>query len=212
MRRAIWIAGCMMTCFLSCTNAQERSPKQNIIMENNETKATAYFGAGCFWCVEAAFMDLKGVDSVKSGYMGGTTKNPTYKEVCTGKTGHAEIVSIQYQPKLISFEKLLEVFFMVHDPTQLNRQGNDIGTQYRSAIFYTTDVQERIAKQAIDALQQAKVYKLPIVTEVTPASDFYPAEAYHDNYYNLNKNESYCQVVVRPKIEKIRKAFADYLK
>ncbi|OJU78435.1 MAG: peptide-methionine (S)-S-oxide reductase [Bacteroidetes bacterium 47-18] len=172
----------------------------------------AVFGAGCFWCVEASFMDLKGVDSVKSGYTGGTTANPTYKEVCTGHTGHAEVLYIIYRPEIISYDKLLEVFFMVHDPTQLNRQGNDIGTQYRSEVFYTTPEQKDQAEKAIKALEQAGVYDRPIVTRISPLTVFYPAEAYHDNYFNLHPEEGYCQVVVRPKMEKIRKAFADYMK
>lgn len=180
-------------------------------VQNTHT-AIAVFGAGCFWCVEAAFMDLQGVDSVKSGYTGGTTIDPTYKEVCTGNTGHAEVLYVTYRPEVISFEKLLEVFFMVHDPTQLNRQGNDIGTQYRSEIFYTTPTQKEQAETAIKALKDAGVYDQPIITRLSALTTFYPAEAYHDNYFNLHPEEGYCQMVVRPKVEKIRKAFSNIMK
>lgn len=184
----------------------------NNSVTDSATVSVAVFGAGCFWCIEASFKDLKGVDSVKSGYTGGTTTNPTYKEVCSGNTGHAEVLYIEYNPQIISYTTLLEVFFMVHDPTQLNRQGNDVGTQYRSEIFYTSDLQKETAENAIAALSDAKVYPQPIVTKISKLDTFYPAEAYHDNYYELNPDQGYCQLVVRPKVEKIRKAFADYLK
>lgn len=173
---------------------------------------TATFGAGCFWCVEAVFQSLKGVVSVNSGYMGGTTVNPTYKEVCTGLTGHAEVARIIYDPEVLSFDDLLEVFWFTHDPTTLNRQGNDIGTQYRSVIFYHNDLQKERAFYFKNNLNDQNTYGSPVVTEITSATAFYPAEDYHMDYFNRNGNEPYCQMVVKPKVEKFKKAFADKLK
>lgn len=172
----------------------------------------ATFGAGCFWCVEACFMDLAGVISVTSGYTGGHTQNPTYKEVCEGTTGHAEVARIVFDDELISFDELLELFWFVHDPTQLNRQGNDIGTQYRSAIFYHDEIQKELAEKYKKQLTEEGVWADPIVTEITPIGDFYAAEDYHMNYFALNPENPYCQAAVRPKVEKFKKVFAEKLK
>lgn len=169
-------------------------------------------GAGCFWCVETIFQELKGVQKVVSGYMGGQTKNPTYKEVCSGTTGHAEVAQITFDPSVVSLSEILEVFFQTHDPTQLNRQGNDIGTQYRSAIFYHTEAQKEEAGKIMTALKSSGAWERPIVTELTKASQFYPAEDYHQNYYNLNSEQPYCQYVIRPKLDKFKKVFKDKAK
>jgi peptide-methionine (S)-S-oxide reductase len=174
---------------------------------------TATFATGCFWCTEAIFEELNGVLSVTSGYSGGTVANPTYKEVCTGETGHAECVQIVYEPNKITFDELLEVFFEVHDPTSLNRQGADVGTQYRSAIFYHNDEQKQKAEYYKNELNKSVAYDKAIVTEVTAFSKFYPAEDYHQEYYENNKNSNpYCSVVIRPKLEKFQKVFAKKLK
>ncbi|MCS7003923.1 MAG: peptide-methionine (S)-S-oxide reductase MsrA [Cytophagales bacterium] len=172
----------------------------------------ATFGAGCFWCVEAIFQRVNGVEKVVSGYMGGTTINPTYKEVCSGKTGHAEVCQITYNPAIISYEELLEIFFQTHDPTTLNRQGNDIGTQYRSVIFYHTPIQKELAENVKQKLTEAKIFKNPIVTEISPAKTFYPAEDYHQNYFNNNPHQPYCAFVIAPKVEKFQKVFKEKLK
>lgn len=180
-------------------------------MESNELK-TATFGAGCFWCTEAVFLNVNGVSKVVSGYSGGKVKNPSYKEVCTGLTGHAEVTQITYDPKVVSYEDLLEVFWNTHDPTTLNRQGADEGTQYRSAVFYNDEEQKKIAEQYKKQLEAAHVYKSPIVTEISPLINFYLAEDYHQNYYALNANQGYCQYVIRPKVEKFKKQFSAKLK
>jgi methionine-S-sulfoxide reductase len=179
---------------------------------SNGNLETATLGAGCFWCVEAVFDDLKGVEDVVSGYSGGHAENPTYQQVCTSATGHAEVVQIKFNPEEISFREILYVFFAVHDPTTLNRQGNDIGTQYRSAIFYHSDEQKRIAEEVIREISEQKIYDDPIVTEVTEFTNFYPAEDYHQEYFANNPNQPYCAAVVAPKVAKFRKAFADRLK
>jgi peptide-methionine (S)-S-oxide reductase len=173
---------------------------------------TITFGAGCFWCVEAIFSDLNGVEKVVSGYAGGSVKNPSYKEVCTGSTGHAEVCQILYNPEIITYQELLEVFWQVHDPTTLNRQGGDVGTQYRSAIFYHNEEQRKVAEEFKTTLNQEKVYPDPIVTEITAFTNFYPAEDYHQDYFELNGENPYCKSVVRPKVEKFRKVFNDKLK
>lgn len=173
---------------------------------------TATFGAGCFWCVEAIFQELKGVHKVVSGYMGGHVKRPSYKEVCTGNTGHAEVVQILYDPSVISFAELLEVFWQTHDPTTPNRQGADVGTQYRSVIFYHSEEQRKTAEELKMSLDLSGAYPNPIVTEISPASEFYEAEDYHQNYYALNATAPYCQFVIKPKMDKFRKVFADKLK
>ena len=169
--------------------------------------ALATFGAGCFWCVEAAFQQLKGVTSVFSGYSGGHIENPTYEQVCTGSTGHAEVCQIEYDPEKISYEELLEVFFEIHDPTTLNRQGNDVGTQYRSVIFYHNEDQKKKAEKLKAELDAKGLWKNPIITELLPLSKFYKAEDYHQNYYRNNPNQPYCRVVIKPKLQKFEKVF-----
>ena len=173
---------------------------------------TATFGAGCFWCVEAVFLQLNGVNKVISGYTGGSTKNPDYRSVCTGTTGHAEVVQIEFDPQVISFKELLEVFWHTHDPTTLNKQGNDTGTQYRSAIYYHSETQRSIAEESKVKTDKSELWNDPIVTEITPIGVFYPAEDYHQNYFELNPTQPYCQFVIHPKMKKFTKDFEDKLK
>ena len=173
---------------------------------------TAVFGGGCFWCLEAVFQRLPGVKSVESGYMGGRVENPTYKQVCTGTTGHAEVVRVTFDPNQLSYRDLLDVFFASHDPTTLNRQGNDVGPQYRSVIFYNSDEQRRQAEEMIAELTAAHEFPDPIVTAVEPATIFFVAEGYHQNYFNQNSEQPYCRFIIAPKMEKFRKAFAQKLK
>lgn len=173
---------------------------------------TATLGAGCFWCVEAVFQDLKGVHSVVSGYAGGTVVNPTYQQVCTGNTGHAEVIQITFDPEVISFADLLYVFWRTHDPTTLNRQGPDVGTQYRSAIFYHNEDQKAVAEKSKQETDASGLWPNPIVTEVTPLDSFYPAEEYHQDYYRQNRNQPYCRMVIDPKVRKFRKEFQHKLK
>jgi peptide-methionine (S)-S-oxide reductase len=175
-------------------------------------KEIATLAGGCFWCLEAVFDELKGVASVESGYMGGGTANPTYEQVCSGDTGHAEAVRLTFDPDVVSFKEILEVFFVIHDPTTLNRQGNDAGTQYRSAIFYHSAAQKSAAEQVIARLNSARIYDDPIVTEVVAASQFYVAEDYHQEYFQRNPAQPYCAYVVRPKVAKFRKHFLEKLK
>jgi peptide-methionine (S)-S-oxide reductase len=171
----------------------------------------ATFGNGCFWCTEAVFQRLKGVQSVVSGYSGGWAPNPTYQDVCTGATGHAEALQITYDPAIVSYRDLLEVFWQTHDPTTLNRQGADVGTQYRSAIFYHSDVQQKLAEELKRKLDASGAFDAPIVTEVTAFTAFYPAEDYHQNYYNQNPGAMYCQAIIAPKLAKLKKVFHDKL-
>lgn len=173
---------------------------------------TATLAGGCFWCLEAAFQQLKGVSGVRSGYAGGTVPNPTYEAVCTGRTGHAEVTQIEFDPAVITYRDLLDVFFTIHDPTTLNQQGGDVGTQYRSAIFFQSPDQERTARAAIAELEAQHVWDDPIVTEVVPLTAFYPAEDYHRDYYNRNPSQSYCRAVIAPKVAKLRKHFIEKLK
>ena len=173
---------------------------------------TATLGAGCFWCVEAVFDDLKGVEDVVSGYSNGQTLNPTYQQVCNGDTGHAEVIQIKFDPEVISYRDILKVFFAVHDPTTLNRQGGDVGTQYRSAIFFHSPDQEKIAHEVIAELTAENIWDAPIVTEVTPISNYFPAENYHQEYFANNPNQPYCLAVVAPKVAKFRQKFLDKLK
>lgn len=172
---------------------------------------TAVFAGGCFWCTEAIFQSLKGVKSVMSGYTGGTVPNPTYEQVSDGNTGHAEAIKIEFDPTVISYGDLLTVFFNTHDPTTVNRQGADIGTQYRSAIFYANEEQKKTAENTITELNNAKAYDNPVVTEVKPLTYFYEAEEYHRDYYKNNKSQSYCQLVIAPKLEKMQKRFKELL-
>lgn len=174
--------------------------------------ATATFGSGCFWCTEAVFQNLNGVKSVVSGYAGGHVENPTYEQVCSGDTGHAEVIQIQYDPKIVSYPELLEVFFRTHDPTTLNRQGNDVGTQYRSVIFYHNDEQREIAERVLRELDASGAFNAPIVTEISPISNYSSAETYHQNYFNENPRQSYCAFVIAPKVEKFKKVFKEKLK
>ncbi len=180
--------------------------------ETQSTREVATFGGGCFWCLEAVFELLQGVEYVESGYTGGRVPNPGYKAVCTGSTGHAEVIRVTFDPSAISFRELLQVFFVSHDPTTLNRQGNDVGTQYRSAIYFHSVEQERTAKTLIAELNERRLWPSPIVTEVTAAPEFYKAEDYHQGYYRSNPDQGYCQLVVSPKVAKARKAFAAMLK
>ncbi|TAK00572.1 MAG: peptide-methionine (S)-S-oxide reductase [Candidatus Manganitrophaceae bacterium] len=175
-------------------------------------KETATFGGGCFWCLDAVFADLKGVESAVSGYTGGAVAQPTYRQVCSGTTGHAEVSQITYDPQVISFRELLEVFFTIHDPTTLNRQGADEGTQYRSAVFYHTPEQKAVAEQVIRELNAKGIWDAPIVTEVVPMKEFYRAEEYHQDYYKNNPDQGYCRVVIAPKVAKARKQFLEKLK
>jgi peptide-methionine (S)-S-oxide reductase len=189
-------------------NKTEQSKKEKKKM----SKEVATVAGGCFWCIEAPFDELVGVEKAVSGYSGGHVKNPSYKQVTTGTTGHAEVVQVTFDPSVISYQEILEVLFTLHDPTTLNRQGNDIGPQYRSAIFYHSPEQKAIAEKFIADLTAAKAYKDPIVTEVQPFTEFYSAEAYHQEYYVNNPNQGYCSYVIAPKIKKFRKQFADKLK
>ena len=178
----------------------------------SKDKEVATLGGGCFWCLEAVFKDLKGVEKVESGYCGGMMPNPTYRQVCTETTGHAEVVKVTFDPQAISFKDLLEVFFTIHDPTTLNRQGADVGTQYRSAIFYHTPEQKTVAEQVIKDLNAAGIWDVPIVTEVTPFKAFYRAEDYHQEYYRNNPDQPYCQMVISPKVAKFRQKYLAKLK
>jgi peptide-methionine (S)-S-oxide reductase len=190
----------------------------NLYLEEMDIKGSiendhiATFGAGCFWCVEAVFLDLKGVNKVVSGYSGGHIKNPSYRQVCSGTTGHAEVCQIHYDPDVIPYKELLEVFWQTHDPTTLNRQGNDVGPQYRSVIFYHTEEQKKLATSYKAKLNESGAFDNPIVTEISEFTRFYIAEDYHQNYYKLNTLLPYCQFVIRPKVEKFREVFSEKLK
>lgn len=200
---------------VSCEHRENnvtQSVKKELNMSTNSTKDTATFGAGCFWCVEAQFQLLDGVLLVESGYSGGDIKNPSYKEVCTGRTGHAEVCRIVYDNTKISYDELLAAFWQSHDPTQLNRQGNDVGTQYRSVIFYHNEQQKMLAEKYKKELNDSKAWDNPIVTEISPIKNFYKAEDYHQNYFNQNGDQPYCSFVVAPKVEKFKKVFKDKLK
>ena len=202
--------------FSSCT-AKEKPFVKEEFKEPVKTKVkegmeVATFAGGCFWCTEAVFLEIKGVEKVVSGYIGGKTVNPTYKDICTGETGHAEAIQITFNPNEVAFEDLLEVFFGTHDPTTLNRQGADVGTQYRSAIFYHSEAQKTKAENYIQLLEKEKLYDKKIVTKVSSATVFYPAEDYHQNYYNQNSSQGYCQMVIAPKLEKLRKYYKSKLK
>jgi peptide-methionine (S)-S-oxide reductase len=200
------LAGCAQS-----KSETSKEPGDMTISKDTKTE-TATFGTGCFWCTEAQFQQLEGVLTVESGYSGGEKPNPTYDEVCTGNTGHAEVVQITYDPAKISFATLLEAFWLSHDPTQLNRQGNDVGTQYRGVIFYHNEEQRKEAEFYKQKLQESGSYSAPIVTEIAPFKAFYKAENYHQNYYNQNGSAPYCYYVVKPKLEKFKKAFAEKLK
>lgn len=179
---------------------------------NGQGKELATLGGGCFWCIEAIFEDIRGVSAAVSGYAGGHVPNPSYKQVCTGTTGHAEVVQVEFDPNVISYRDILEIFFGVHDPTTLNRQGADVGEQYRSVIFYHSPEQKRAAEETIRALGAAKAFRNPIVTQVEPFQEFYPAEDYHQEYFKNNAWQPYCRVVIAPKVSKFRKTHAERLK
>ncbi len=188
---------------------KEMQPKQKPMDKKIDT---ATVGGGCFWCTEAQLQQLNGVLSVTSGYAGGTTKNPTYKEVCSGLTGHAEVIQLAFDPSVISYDEILAAFWQAHDPTQLNKQGNDEGTQYRSIILYQNDEQKKIAEDYKKKLNDEHAYDKPVLTEIVPLTTFYKGEDYHQNYYNQNSSQGYCQYVIQPKLEKFRKIFKDKLK
>lgn len=199
----------------SCANQNKKQKINNNNMQTNDTTKldTAVFGAGCFWCVETIFQRLQGVEKVTSGYSGGEVQNPSYEAVCDGTTGHAEVTQVLYSPAKISFEELCQVFFSIHNPTTLNRQGHDMGTQYRSAIFYMNDEQKKVAESVKNELDSSEIFSDKIVTEITRFNSFYPAEDYHQNYFNLNKNRNpYCQTVIIPKLEKFMKTYKGKLK
>jgi peptide-methionine (S)-S-oxide reductase len=181
-------------------------------MNNSNPLETITLGGGCFWCIEAAFIQIRGVESVISGYAGGHTPNPSYEEVCSGKTGHAEVCQIQFDPRQISCKEILEIFFSIHDPTTLNRQGADIGTQYRSIILYHNEEQKALARELIQSLEKEKVFDNPIVTQIEALDKFYPAESYHQNYYARNPYQGYCQAVIAPKLQKLRQKYLQKLK
>jgi peptide-methionine (S)-S-oxide reductase len=205
--RQFWLAAAILSTF---------SFSGSELMSQTEPPAgeleVATFGGGCFWCVEAVFEQVKGVKSVVSGYEGGKTENPTYKQVCTGRTNHAEVCRIEYDPKVVSFDKLLEIFWKVHDPTTLNKQGPDEGTQYRSVIFYHTDAQREIAEKYKNKLNELKAFRSRVVTEISPTETFYPAEDYHQDYFAKNPQDAYCNYNIPPKLEKFRQAFGDMTK
>jgi peptide-methionine (S)-S-oxide reductase len=202
----------LATLTINNFNSYSQNKSQAKKMKNESGLETATFGSGCFWCTEAIFLNVDGVKKVESGYTGGKVKNPTYKEVCSGLTGHAEVTQITFDPTKISYDELLEIFWQTHDPTTLNQQGADVGTQYRSAIFYHSEDQRKRAEFFKSRLEEESVFDKPVVTEITPASAFYKAEDYHQNYYNLNNNAPYCTYVIKPKLEKFKKAFKDQLK
>ena len=219
MKQNILLLLSLLFSFSSCGNyeatLQNDSVFKKMTSTNNSTNKmidTLTIGGGCFWCVEAQLQQLKGVLTVTSGYAGGSNKNPTYKEVCTGLTGHAEVIQVTFDNSIISIDEMLAAFWQAHDPTQLNRQGNDVGTQYRSVIFYRNDEQKKIAEDYKKKLNDEKVYDNPVVTEISPLSIFYAAENYHQNYYNENATQGYCQFVIAPKLEKFKKVFKDKLK
>jgi peptide-methionine (S)-S-oxide reductase len=212
--RHILLSIILIILIISCRNNQSETNNKSgeSKMENIINLDSATFGAGCFWCVEAVFQRIKGVKFVESGYSGGNINNPSYKQVCTGNTGHAEVSRIYFDAREVSFSDLLEVFWGTHDPTTLNRQGADAGTQYRSVIFYHNSEQKRIAEEYKKKIEDSKIFDSPVVTEISPVINFFKAEDYHQNYYNENQNQPYCSFVITPKLEKLKKLFKDKLK
>ena len=204
----------LLSCSIGNSNKTTTNVESTNNMDKNDTLTsdTATFGAGCFWCVEAIFQQLNGVYKVESGYSGGTVINPTYKQVCAGGTGHAEVCQVIYNPKVISFDELLEVFWQTHDPTTPNQQGADMGTQYRSVVFYHSDYQKERAEYFKKKLNDEGAYNNPVITEITAFSSFYKAEGYHQNYFNENGNDFYCTMVIQPKVDKFKKAFSSKIK
>jgi len=213
MRTLTIITGLLLLALSACSQGKKQNNQSGESNKKmNKGMELATLGGGCFWCVEGVFRELKGVEKVVSGYSGGFKENPGYREVCEGSTGHAEVAQLSYDPSVISFEEILEVFFLVHDPTTLNRQGNDVGTQYRSAVFYHNPEQKAVAESVIAALNKSGAWPNPIVTEVSAFEKFWPAEDYHQNYYNQNSSQSYCQFVIAPKLEKFEKVFGEKLR
>ena len=214
----IGIFSLLLTVLIAGTSCGQKAKEkqEDKSMANQVTNTAglelATFGSGCFWCTEAIFLDVEGVYNVQSGYTGGKVKNPTYREVCSGLTGHAEVIQLNYDPKKITYDELLEIFWKTHDPTTLNKQGADEGTQYRSVIYYHNDEQKQLAEHYKNKLDSEKIFNGPIVTEISPASVFYKAEDYHQNYYNLNQDQPYCSFVITPKLEKFRKVFKEKAK
>ena len=210
----------LIMCFLAAGSLNAKSITINADLKNIKHTSkgdvnkldSAILGGGCFWCIEAILNELKGVEKVESGYSGGNIKNPTYQEVCTGKTGHAEVVKITFDPEIISYGKLIEIFFHIHDPTTLNRQGNDVGTQYRSVIFYNSEAQKKTAEEVIKNISDSGLWSDPVVTVVEALEAYYPAEDYHQDYYNNNKEKSYCSIVIAPKIAKFYEEYKDLIK
>lgn len=203
-------------CFpvISSCGQKQTDDKATMDKVNKEVKEleVATLGSGCFWCTEAIFLNVDGVKKVESGYSGGKVKKPTYKEVCSGLTGHAEVVQVTFDPDIVTFDEILEIFWKTHDPTTLNRQGADVGTQYRSVVYYHNEAQKKKAEFYKEKLEQNAVYDDPVVTEISPFTEFYKAEDYHQNYYNLNASAPYCTYVIQPKLEKFRKVFREKLK
>ena len=208
----IMFAFAMVSCNAKEKEVATQQITEPVKIEQQKGLETATFAGGCFWCTEAVFLELNGVKTVKSGYIGGTVANPTYEQVSSGSTGHAEAIQIEFDPKKITFGELMEIFFATHDPTTLNRQGADVGTQYRSEIFYHNDAQKQLATDYIALLDKENTYGKKVVTKVSPAPKFYVAEDYHQNYYSQNKGQSYCSYVITPKVNKVRKQFKDKLK
>lgn len=204
----------IMISFISCNESKSQANEEmkNIMNDKNPNLETATFGSGCFWCTEAIFERVNGVVAVVSGYSGGTVEDPSYKEVCDGTTGHAECTQITFDSAIVSYDELLEIFWKTHNPTTLNKQGNDVGTQYRSVIFYHNDAQKQKAEFYKNKLTEEKIWEKPIITEITKFDKFYPAEDYHQEYYDNNPNQGYCSFVITPKVEKFEKIFKDKLK
>lgn len=198
--------------FVIQMDSADMGQPKNQAVTSSQDKELVTLGGGCFWCIEAIFEELEGVELAESGYSGGWTVNPTYQQVCTGETGHAEVVQVTFDPKAISLEEILKIFFTVHDPTTPNRQGADVGTQYRSVIFYRSQEQKSVTGQVIREIQAAKLWDAPIVTEIVPFKVFYKAEDYHQEYYKLNPGQAYCRIIIAPKIQKFRKLYRDKLK
>ncbi len=204
--KLVWGSVMLLVAFIACGNRSDKTYMNKEITMNNNLD-TATFGAGCFWCVEAIFQSIDGVEKVESGYTGGTVKNPTYKEVCTGTTGHAEVCRITFDPLRVPYEKLLEAFWASHDPTTMNRQGADVGTQYRSVIYYHNSQQQKLAESYKNRLNAEKAFVSPVVTEISEAETFYPAEDYHQDYFDNNPGQPYCARVIGPKLDKFKKVF-----
>jgi methionine-S-sulfoxide reductase len=208
MKKILYIGLLFFFCLFGIAG-RETEAQKNMTANSSEVIT---LGGGCFWCTEAIFQEVRGVEKVESGYAGGSTTNPTYEDVCSGKTGHAEVVQITFNPQLITLEKILQIFFVTHDPTTLNRQGADSGTQYRSIIFYRNNQQKAVISKVIDELKKLKAYQKPIVTQIVPFNSFYRAENYHQDYFQQNPEESYCRIIINPKLEKFRKVFRENLK